>query len=186
MTKADSLDLAADAQASKAKRFTTQYVPLEDRIQILVERTSDDVQVLWLTRRLLNKLVPTLLDKLVKAPVDPSVPKPKVEAVQQFTQAAAVGNLKKQKNVLPSSQEPGNHEATLIKSVDVTVRPKSLELIFKSDVGVQKQSLEFEEAPLRQWLSILHSRYRVAGWSEPFWPSWITSPAPAVNTERLN
>lgn len=186
MTKAESLDQTPATKASEVKRFTTQYVQAEDRMQILVERKSGDVQVLWLTRRLLNNLVPTLLDKVVTAPADPSVPKPKAEAVQKFTQAAAVGNLKKQKNVQPSAQDSDHHHVPLITSVDITVGSKALELVFKSDGDVTEQSLRFANVPLRQWLSIVHSRYRVAGWSEPFWPDWITSPPPEVNTERLN
>ena len=39
------------------RRFTTDYVPVEDRMRLSLERDDGAVRILWLTRPLLNKLV---------------------------------------------------------------------------------------------------------------------------------
>ena len=43
---------------------TMQFDPLEDRIIMDCSNKSNDTQRLWLTRRLLNRLIPSLTDQL--------------------------------------------------------------------------------------------------------------------------
>ena len=52
---------------AKVRRFTTQFDPTEDRIRLAVEFDTDAVEVLWLTRRLANRLAQAL--DVVSAPV---------------------------------------------------------------------------------------------------------------------
>ena len=50
------------------KRFTTAYDPAQDRVRITLEQTDASVQVLWLTRRLLVRLVPEIVKILTTLP----------------------------------------------------------------------------------------------------------------------
>ena len=50
------------------RRFTTEYVIPEDRIRIALERQDDTLVVLWLTRRLMVRLVPQILKVLETLP----------------------------------------------------------------------------------------------------------------------
>lgn len=169
-----------------ASRFTTRYLPSEDRVQLMLELPEEKVQVLWLTRRLLNRMLPhliRLLDENAPSVVSAAraVPTgqekasrtPK-EALQRFSQEAAVSAIERQPAVGAGGQRPEGNISYLVTSVDVNTGPKNLSLDFKSGEEVL-HSLPFGENALRQWLSILHSQYRTGGWEEPFWPTWIPS-----------
>jgi hypothetical protein len=164
-----------------ATRFTTRYAPSEDRISLALELSEEEVQVLWLTRRLLNRMLPHLIQVLDKRASEVSVDtasasgKPvraQKEAVQRFSQEAAVGAIERQPGVGAGGQRPKDNVAYLVTSVDIHTGPKSLSLDFKCGEETL-HSLPFGENALRQWLSILHSQYRAGDWEEAFWPGWI-------------
>ena len=71
---------------------TMQFDPLEDRIIMDCSNKSKDSQRLWLTRRLLNRLIPSLTDQLEVA----SANKISKELEQAFSQEKA--EVKKNKN----------------------------------------------------------------------------------------
>lgn len=178
-----------------ATRFTTRYDTGEDRIQLLLELPDNNVQVLWLTRRLLNRMLPHLLDRLqgtgpaasaTSAPAQSSAPSS--EAVQRFSQEAAVSAIVRQPAVAPSGKTPAERVSYVVTSVDIRTGPKSLVLDFKGGEQVL-HSLPFGEDALRQWLSIIYAQYRTGEWRETFWPGWIQTPdaAPAPKEDmRLN
>jgi hypothetical protein len=155
-----------------ATRFTTRYEMTEDRIKLLLELPEDEVQVLWLTRRLLNRMVPALVDHLGKtggagvsvdtAPLGARTAPARV-AVQKFSQEAAVSAIERQPAVGSGDQKPVNNLSYVVTSIDVRISTKSMVL----------QSLPFGEDALRQWLSILCAQYKAGDWREGFWPSWI-------------
>ena len=51
---------AMSSARSALRRMTTEYRAQEDRLCLTGERTGGDAVVLWLTQRLLNRLVPHL------------------------------------------------------------------------------------------------------------------------------
>lgn len=178
-----------------ATRFTTRYNTGEDRIQLLLELPDNTVQTLWLTRRLMNRVLPHLLNRLqgtgpVAAATDTTgqgsaAPS---EAVQRFNQEAAVSAIVRQPAVAPSEKTPAERLSYVVTSVDVRSGPKSLALDFKGGDQVL-HSLPFGEDALRQWLSIIYAQYRNGDWHETFWPGWIQTPdaAPAPKGDlRLN
>lgn len=175
---------------SEVHRFTTKYNPAEDRIQLLFELKDGNVQVLWLTRRLLNMLLTRLLGLLDQAPLmtEPTAGTPspqKTKVVQKFAQQAAVSTIQRQPSVKPSDKTPQRGVAVLVTEVDVRTAPNSLALDFKS--GSQKlQSLPFAEAALRQWLSVMHKQYVAGQWEEDFWPEWMTSTETDGAIKHLN
>jgi hypothetical protein len=175
---------------SEVHRFTTKYNPAEDRIQLLLELKDGNVQVLWLTRSLLNLLLPRLLGLLDQAPQisEPTAGPPspqKAKVVQKFAQQAAVSTIQRQPSVAPSDKTPQRGVAVLVTEVDLRTAPKSLALDFKS--GAHKlQSLPFSEGALRQWLSVVHKQYGLGQWQENFWPEWMTSTENADAVKHLN
>ncbi|MBM1312321.1 hypothetical protein JQT66_19265 [Sulfitobacter mediterraneus] len=168
----------------KATRFTTKYVSAEDRIQLLIELSQDEIQVLWLTRRLFNRLLPHLFDHLgktgtavVATDTNPSdvgggIDPQQANAVQRFSQEAAVSALTSQPSVGASGQKPANNVSYVVTSVDVRFSKKGVVLDLKSGEDILHK-LPLAEDALRQWLSIVYSQYKAGNWQERFWPVWI-------------
>ena len=77
----------------KLQRITTEYIDREDRIRLTGELAAGTVVVLWLTQRLVNRLVPHLtawLDRQVTPASNiPSVQARHQDIVQSFAQQAA-------------------------------------------------------------------------------------------------
>lgn len=156
------------------KQFTTHYSASEDRIQVFLECGQSGVQALWLTRRLLNSLLSTLFAKIIGVPSGATADNiTKTDAIHKFAQSAAVGKLSSNKNSLSGSKRDSNYEKYLITEIDIKRQRKVLEIIFKTEGNGKMFSIRFTDTTLRQWLSILYSRYQVAGWTETFWPTWL-------------
>ena len=175
---------------SEVCRFTTKYVPAEDRIQLLLELKSGEVQVLWFTRRLLNMIVPRLLQLLEQTPVVrqaiATTPSPKkAEVVQRFSQQAAFGSIQKQPSVRPSGATPQRQIAVLVTEVDIHTGKTGLTLEFKGG-NQDLQSIPFGEQALRQWLGVVYLQYRAGHWQEPFWPSWMDPTSDIESARHLN
>ncbi|PHS19413.1 MAG: hypothetical protein COA78_00880 [Blastopirellula sp.] len=162
-------------------RFTTRYDHAEDRICLLIELKDSTSSRLWLTRRLLNRLVPEtvkVVDTITHRAVsdDPSM----LERAHQFDQQAAVGAIKAQPPVVAED------DARLLVS-KIAIRARRGRLLIDLGVGNEiRQTLSFNSAELRQWISVLYDCYTRAQWSEDMWPSWVSlarsEPVPA----RLN
>jgi hypothetical protein len=177
-----------------ATRFTTNYETSEDRVKLSLELSEDEVQILWLTRRLLNRLVPPLVEHLHKTSgagvsVDTApqgvrnTTTPARAAVQKFSQEAAVSAIERQPAVGSQGQRPSNNLSYLVTSVDIGLRAKGVTMGFKSGEDLL-HSLPFSEDALRQWLSIVCAQYKAGDWREGFWPTWIqpvNAPAPKTN-----
>lgn len=79
------------------QRVTTQYVDAEDRIRLSGEVLGGEVVVWWLTQRLLERLVPLLVQWLQGR--DGGAPW--AEVTQAFALQAAQAALEQQKPVTP-------------------------------------------------------------------------------------
>lgn len=180
-------DTSTPHDASKVQRFTTEFILNEDRIRILVERKSGDVLALWLTRRLLNRLIALLFKRLSTTVPQNTKTKRKLKEIQKFIQISAANSIRKQPSVRQSSNEARQIQSShLITAIEIKVSGRFTTLHFKAP-GEEKQQLQFSEATLRQWLSILHKQYLIAQWIEPFWPTWLgTEQHRNQATSRLN
>lgn len=163
-----------ETEPSIVMRFTTHYFASEDRIQMCLECDKSEDQILWLTRRLLNRLISILLTKTVSLPSGVSADNnPKVDAIQKFAQSAAVGKLQLNKKRASIKRPKNNAEAHLVTEINIQKKKNSLELVFKTENNGKTFSIKFTDTTLRQWLSILYSRYHGAEWTEEFWPTWL-------------
>lgn len=158
------------------KRITTEMHDLEDRLQLIGELGTGEPVVLWMTQRLVKRLVPHLLTWL-----QPAAPAGKTAAVadyhtaavQSFAQQAAIAQLPEQ----PAVQATQQNSAWLIETIDVARTEEIIALTFKS--SDQQATLLMAPQPLRQWLAILHDQCRKGEWVLDIWPEWILDSVPA-------
>jgi hypothetical protein len=166
------------------QRITTEYIESEDRIRLCGELAPSETVVLWMTQRLLNRLVSHLLRWLeqqtgVSGGIGSEV---RADVLHSFAQQAAMASLEQQTPVRVQSTQ----SAWLVQSVDVTVSPQHVRLTFKgagagSHGASMEASVAMQTLPLRQWLSILHGQCLQAGWASPeaagnIWPEWLGTP----------
>ena len=163
--------------AQRLLRVTTEYVPAEDRFRLSGELEGDAPLVLWLTQRLLQRLVPALLRWLEQQQGGGGLPG---EVVQGFAQQAAKAALVPQAPVRAVS---GSREWR-VSSVDVGGSGRGVVLRFRADeAGADADDgvlLYLEAKPLRQWLGILYEGYVKAGWPLDLWPVWLREGAEPV------
>jgi len=158
---------------SELQRFTTEYVELEDRIRLSGETAPGEAEVLWLTQRLIGRLVPHLCAWLERqgglgaVPEDPSV----ADALQGFALQAALQSLSPQPPVQPETARRN----WLVHAVDVTAGEEALRLAFRGAEAARVE-LTLQPQALRQWLGILHAQCRGAEWPLEAWPSWLSGP----------
>jgi hypothetical protein len=161
------------------QRFTTEYIDIEDRIRLTGEIKRDDGQseraVIWLTQRLVNRLIPPLLGilekqtpSLIAAPTaEPVMAEQRME-IQRFAQQAARADLVQQPPVVATNDAP----AWVAQSIDISPGPQIIRLTFRHGDGGEAM-LPFNHLLLRQWLNILLIAYRKGEWPLTIWPDWI-------------
>lgn len=149
---------------AELQRITTEYVDVEDRIRVAGEVSGGAPVLLWLTQRLLQRLLPVLLQGLEGQGADTL----NAEVLHGFAQQAARAELLPE----PPVQAGQTSMAWLVLSVDITQSPDAVRLSFKGAHDHQV-SLTMASKPLRQWLGILCDAYRKAGWSLQVWPPWL-------------
>lgn len=173
-------------------RVTTRYSPAQDRVGLAGALPDGSPLLLWLTQRLLRRMLPPLTAWLEGRGARPeqtgsvadesAVQALYADALQGFAQEAAQAHLMPQAPV----QVPENAPACLVQVVDVVVTPQALRLVFGDAQGAVA-TMELQAQPLRQWLGILYNAWCQADWPTDLWPVWLQesplarqAPAPAV------
>ena len=146
-------------------RITTEYIDAEDRIRLSGQYADGAAVVIWLTRRLIQRLVPVLLEWLQQQHRQ-DVAISHAEIMQGWAQQAARAELTAQ----PPVQALAASSAWLADSIDFTHSPEGVVLTFKS-ANDQRAMLTLPAAALRQWLNIVYDVYVRADWSLAVCPS---------------
>jgi len=142
-------------------KITTQYIDDEDRLRILGESSVGKTFEIWLSHRLLDRLVDNLLSNIkVKGVID--------DVVQVFEQEAASSSLVQQ----PPVEKIDKPISWLAKEVDINRDTDNTSLTFKDEESRSAQ-ISFQTIELRQWLSIIYNAYKIAEWSVEKWPVWF-------------
>jgi|FLOH01.1.fsa_nt_gi hypothetical protein len=146
------------------------------------ESDHAETVTLWVTQRLLLRLLPLLFEWLQQlspeAIKNPSRDTQANKLLQGFAQQAAAEQIPQQRPVQSQADTP----SWLVNEVDI-VRPAAwVKLIFKGHNGEQA-SFTLEGKQLRQWLSIVHNSWIQAEWPTTIWPAWIHEAEPATETE---
>ena len=163
------------------KKITTVYVASEDRIRLSGEAADGQPVTLWLTQRLLNRLLPQLLRWLERqtAPKGGSAALARGEALQHFAQQAARATLARQIPVNAAAAGRG----WLVVSVDMSASSDGVRLVFKGQdsiampEGYDSVRMSFQTQPLRQWLDIVYRHYQKSAWAPTMWPDWVRDSA---------
>ena len=140
-------------------RITTIYSDTEDRIGLIGEDEIGEHQKLWLTQRLLGRLVEKLLDWLPQSD----------EGIQEIVQQVAQSKHEPEYPVIASSECLN----WLVMEVTIESSKGVVGLLFKSDRCENVAIVRFNEISLRQWLDILFRQYQHARWISVDWPSWF-------------
>lgn len=152
-------------------RITTEYIDLEDRVRLSGEAASGAAVSLWLTQRLLGRLVAAILPWVAEG--DDAY-----QAIKNgFSQAAARAGLLQQAPV------PAQPLPCLVTKVDLRHNSEAMTLLFFGADGLAGE-LTLQRQDLRHWLNILYDAWRAAGWPAGVWPEWMdaqaATPAPTA------
>ena len=169
----------------KLLRLTSGYIDTEDRFQFL-GITEDETRItLWLTQRLLLRVIPPLLEWIEhQTPAQlnaTAVGKSGNDMLQVFAQQAARANFK----TTPAVSHDPQDRSALIRSVDVGRFNEGIRLIFKvDDEAVAGIVLDADQ--LRQWLDIIRRQWQSAGWPDSFWPQWLIGTDASASADEFN
>jgi hypothetical protein len=153
----------------KLERITSEYIEAEDRIRLSGEVASGETVVIWLTRRLMQRLLPALIQLFQGQHSN----NPYMEMMQGFAQQAAQSEFKPQAPVSVTV----NASSWVAMAVDVSHTGQVITLNFRAADG-QSAILAMDALPLRQWLSIVYGMYVKAEWPVDVWPNWISERVP--------
>ncbi len=161
------------------ERITTQYIEAEDRIRLSGSTRDGHSQVLWLTQRLLSRLLPRLLDALQpSAPATRLASQPPQDEWQSWLQAAARDSLQQQAPVPTDNAQA----VWLVHAINLSLSSEAVRVAFCDETGQERAELTMNPTVLRQWLSIVYEGWRKAEWPATLWPVWIRPDvSPAVD-----
>ena len=161
------------------QKFTTEFIPEEDRLRLSCELEDGQHVVLWLTQRLLRRLVPHLCAWLEKQPAPVAAPASakavviEREQVHQFAQQVAQASLHQQKQAVV--QATHCTVSWVVQTVNLQGRDGRLHLTLQVPDQAD-YSVTFTPTSLRQWLGIVCHHFQQAQWPLELWPQWILQP----------
>lgn len=162
------------------QKFTTEFVPEEDRLRLSGVLDDGQPVVLWLTQRLLRRLVPHLCSWLEKQPL-PGASAARSQAmvlerdqIHHMAQQAAQGALQAQKQA--PVQAPSDAFNGLVQTVKLESGEGRMQLVLCVEQQTPGEfSVAFSPMGLRQWLGIVFRHYERAQWPLEMWPQWMAS-----------
>ncbi len=149
---------------NRLERITTEYIFLEDRLRLCGEISAGKSEVIWLTQRMTQRLIPVLIQWLEQHGGDTL----HAEMLHGFAQQAAWAEFSPQAPVQPDEASP----SWLASSIVASSSSQTMCLTFKGSSD-QHANLMLSDRSLRQWLKILQDAYINAGWSLEVWPEWV-------------
>lgn len=174
------------------QRITTTYVDVEDRLRLTGVLANGTVVQLWLTQRLLGRLVPPLTSWLernallvAEHALPGAAPAAKValadqEMVQGFAQQSAWAQLKPQ----PPVHAASDSATWVVTNVQLSLGPQTVLLTLKNHTPTQPTvALNLNAQLLRQWLGIVFDQVLLAQWPTACWPAWMHDGQPGPTPE---
>ena len=154
------------------QRVTSEYIESEDRIRLTAISNAEETIILWITQRLLLRLIAHFLGWLEKEAPEiarsSAIGNEAQSALQGIAQQSAVANLQNQSAVTANSEST----TLMVKEIDIKMSEEAVLLVFKCDDD-QKAELSFTVQQLRQWLGMIHHLWQLAEWPVSIWPDWI-------------
>lgn len=171
---AKSHAVAADGKSRalfRIQTFTGRYDPVEDRLRLDAVDAAGGKQAIFLTRRLVDRVIPALVSHL-EGKIPEGIPADLAQGVSQ----AQARTARQQGEATPAVSAESEMPTWLCRTIHVQKAQQGLNVIFTDDVGVSAV-MPMVEANLRAVLDIFLELYTKANWpTEPF-PEWMKSEA---------
>lgn len=162
---------------------TMSFNPMEDRIAMDSSDQTGKVQRLWFSRRILDKLIPTLADQLE---INSSQKIP-TELEQSLAQEKAEMDKQPSEAIKTESRNP----SWLVTSIQVGRNKRKFQLVFLGEnenepTAIKNQAkFNLAIANLRQWLNAVYKIYLKAAWETKAFPPWLNENSPKSNKPIL-
>jgi hypothetical protein len=166
-------------EALRLEKITTRFVAAEDRLRLDGQAPSGRVVVLWVTQRLMRRVVPVLLRHVSATLAGQPLP----EVRHEFAQAAARAAHRdrgQQAPVVPDAEAAAS--GWRVETVEVTAGQGGITLSLRGEKG-EAARLFLAFGALRVWINILHDVWRQAEWPTDVWPEWVTQAAPGTRDQ---
>jgi hypothetical protein len=178
------------------QRVTAEYVPLEDRVRLNGEQRGGEISGIWLTRRLLDRLVPALSDWVAQSTetatgkqqrTSAAAPAPESDAMARNS---AINAMEQQASRWgggprhPPVPVERPRRIALASTVRLSRSKTAIRLLFQMapDQTEGSVAITFSRPLMRQWLNILHDTYLKAQWPMDVWPDWVVEARRAPQT----
>lgn len=158
----------------KVDKITVLYDEGEDRLNLLAQDSAGVVTSCWLTQRLANRLVRSLVQRLATEAVPGAVvTQPAPPRLQALEQAAAQMQMPRLPPVEPEAQPAATPALVHSLQVGRTARGRH-SVVFRWGREEQAIQLIMDSTRLRQWLGIVYRHYVKAEWPrDGVWPQWF-------------
>jgi hypothetical protein len=157
---------------------TTVYDEREDRFKLTTEVQDHSLLNLWLNQRILQRLIPHIIDWLDKTEANTAILDSQSKTLlKEFAKAEAVDKLASKLNQLSNkpceTSVESKQSSWLVYEVDLNFSDQYLELSFKSKTN-RVAKLPLTKSTARQWIIILHTQWIKSEWDSKIWPDWLT------------
>lgn len=161
------------------QRITTQYIEHEDRLRLTGITDQGEAVVLWLSQRLLLRLIPHLTAWLEKTGNPGQSAAAADQRINEQLQDQAQRTARNELTPLPPVTPESGTRTWMAHTVDVAHNPGAVRMTFRGDPDLSVD-LGLNSRELRQWLAIVYDMWRLAQWPDSIWPNWITDSTPRV------
>ena len=151
------------------RTFTARYDPIEDRIFLNAVDASGAKQAIYLTRRLVDQIIPVVARHLEEK-TPKGVP---ADIVQSMTQER-VRQARKAEPPAEPVQADLETPRWLCTTIRMQKRPVGLAVTFTGDADYKAQ-ISLADPYLRTVLDIFRNSYAKAGWDQRVFPDWLGS-----------
>ncbi len=155
--------------------ITTDYDEQEDRIRLAVAYAGGNARLLWLTRRLAERLVPALIQGLRVPHLDDDAQATEVQAAQVYAQLEARISRKPANPVVVADTAA----PALVQKIQVKTAQNGARVLVLTCPDAEPAELVLRPGELRQWLEMLNLAFRKGQWREDIWPAWIQQRKPS-------
>ena len=165
---------------NELQKVTVEYDENEDRIRLAGEGADGVRAVLWVSQRLLRRLVPVLVNWIGKSVGASGM----AETILGFEQDAARAALQPQEPVHVRSLD----SSWLVHVIDLRMAEEVITLELRGRESGETARLSVDTLSMRQWLAILYAQFMRAEWPLDLWPRWMESQdsASAASKTLLN
>ena len=168
---------------SNLKRITSEYIELEDRIRLAGLTDENQTISIWLTMRLLRRLITHCLNLLEKNTPElkktPAQNEYSRKSVQHFVQKSAEQQIVEEAAVKVADDSPNQ----LPTEIDIKNDDAGVTIIFKGEFS-SDYAIYLNNQQLRQWLGMLHMIWQKAEWPNLVWPDWMSGSAAETSTDE--